>query len=250
MKCVNCEKAEAAAAWDSLAFERRKEWQSVYEWATGYEKAGLCPGCRARLARENAAMLFPKAHRGLWIAANVLGGMGAVLAVLDFFYGSKNSTIIGVALLLASLLLGYMKWKDDGDGPLLGVSVFLFAVGVYGIVRTLLFADWRQAVGVPGWISMALFLAAALIYWAGGALLKGRAAKTESALDPLLLGKTQPEGHRYVPLGESLYKNKKAFLEVNSLLDKNEEKVYDEFIATGKWNELVNHPEQFRFLSM
>ena len=53
-----------------------------------------------------------------------------------------------------------------------------------------------------------------------------------------------------MPLGESLYKNKKAFLEVNSLLDKNEEKVYDEFIATGKWNELVNHPEQFRFLSM
>ena len=27
-------------------------------------------------------------------------------------------------------------------------------------------------------------------------------------------------------------------------------KVYDEFIATGKWNELVNHPEQFRFLGM
>ena len=56
MKCVNCEKAEAAAGWDSLAFERRKEWQSVYEWATGYEKAGLCPACRADLARENAAI--------------------------------------------------------------------------------------------------------------------------------------------------------------------------------------------------
>ena len=95
MKCVNCEKAEAAAGWDSLAFERRKEWQSVYEWATGYEKAGLCPSCRANLAKENEAMLFPKQHRGLWIAANVLGGVGAVLAVLDFFYGSRNVTIVG-----------------------------------------------------------------------------------------------------------------------------------------------------------
>ena len=41
----------------------------------------------------------------------MLGGVGAVLAVLDFFYGSRNVTIVGVALLLASVLLGYMKWK-------------------------------------------------------------------------------------------------------------------------------------------
>ena len=250
MKCVNCEKAEAAAGWDSLAFERRKEWQSVYEWATGYEKAGLCPACRADLAKENEAMLFPKQHRGLWIAANVLGGVGAVLAVLDFFYGSRNVTIVGVALLLASVLLGYMKWKDDSEGPLLGVSVFLFAVGAYGIVRTLFFADWRETVDVLGWISLALLVLAALVYWLGGTALKAHAAKAESPLDALLLGKAQPEGHRYVPLGEGLYRNKKAFLEVNSLLDKNEAQVYDEFIATGKWKELVENPQQFRFLGM
>ena len=77
----------------------------------------------------------------------MLGGVGAVLAVLDFFYGSRNVTIVGVALLLASVLLGYMKWKDDSEGPLLGVSVFLFAVGAYGIVRTLFFADWPKNIG-------------------------------------------------------------------------------------------------------
>ena len=41
-----------------------------------------------------------------------------------------------------------------------------------------------------------------------------------------------------------------TFLEVNSLLDKNEAQVYDEFIATGKWKELVENPQQFRFLGM
>ena len=167
-----------------------------------------------------------------------------------FFYGSRNVTIVGVALLLASVLLGYMKWKDDSEGPLLGVSVFLFAVGAYGIVRTLFFADWRETVDVLGWISLALLVFAALVYWLGGAALKAHAAKAESPLDALLLGKAQPEGHRYVPLGEGLYRNKKAFLEVNSLLDKNEAQVYDEFIATGKWKELVENPQQFRFLGM
>ena len=135
-------------------------------------------------------------------------------------------------------------------GPLLGVSIFLFAVGVYGIVRILFFADWREAVDVLGWIGLALLALAALVYWLGGAALKAHAAKTESPLDALLLGKAQPEGHRYVPLGEGLYRNKKAFLEVNSLLDKNEAQVYDEFIATGKWKELVENPQQFRFLGM
>ena len=103
---------------------------------------------------------------------------------------------------------------------------------------------------VLGWISLALLVLAALVYWLGGAALKAHAAKAESPLDALLLGKAQPEGHRYVPLGEGLYRNKKAFLEVNSLLDKNEAQVYDEFIATGKWKELVENPQQFRFLGM
>ena len=40
--CVNCEAKPAVKAWDGLAFERIKTRSSLSEWATDYEKAGLC----------------------------------------------------------------------------------------------------------------------------------------------------------------------------------------------------------------
>ena len=48
---VNCEAKPPVKAWDSLAFERIKTWSSLSEWATGYEKAGLC-AARVRQARK------------------------------------------------------------------------------------------------------------------------------------------------------------------------------------------------------
>ena len=94
MKCANCGKAEATSVWDSLVFEQNVSTGFVSEWATGYEKAGLCPACRQELARKNAAVLFPRKHQVLWILAGVLGAAGAALGV--------TSTLVDEALIHAN----------------------------------------------------------------------------------------------------------------------------------------------------
>ena len=124
---------------------------------------------------------------------------------------------------------------------------------LYGPFFMLFMNFWRKRIERTSWFKVfayALLIVAAAGYFIGARVLKGRAAKGDGPLEALLLGKVEAENHRYVPLGEGLYADKKTFLRVNSLLDKNEEQVYDEFIATGRWRELVEHPERFKFLSL
>ena len=63
----------------------------------------------------------------------------------------------------------------------------------------------------------------------------------------LLLACAKPEKHRYVPLGEGLYANKKQFLRINSLMDRNEKDVYDQFIANDRRREWIQNPNAFIF---
>ena len=107
----------------------------------------------------------------------------------------------------------------------------------------------KPEISTTGWVGLILIAAAAVWYWLGWLLLRAHAADTASPRDALLLGKVEGDERRYVPLGADLYGSKKEFLRVNSLLGKNEKQVYDEFIATGKWKELVADPGAFRFLS-
>lgn len=252
MKCANCGKAEATSVWDSLVFEQNVSTGFVSEWATGYEKAGLCPACRQELARKNAAVLFPRKHQVLWILAGVLGAAGAALTALDWLSGYMNAALIGVSLFLSCLLLGYMKRKDNVGGSLLGLAVVLGIIGAGVLCLTLFRADLRERIDTLGWIGIALMALGTLVFWIGSMALGGRAARGENARDALLLSRARPDSNkRYVPLGDGLYKDKKSFLQINSLLfDKNEERVYDEFIASGKWKELVKHPEDFKFMGM
>lgn len=251
MICVNCGRAEATAAWDSLAFNRKRSWDAIGEYATGYEKAGLCYGCRRELARKHWAMLFPKENKILFWTVDVLGALGALLMMLEYFFGYRTFTFVGAAVLVGALTLGYVRRNGDNpDNTLIGVGGLLGIVGALAAVASILSASGRSQVSPTGWAGYALLIVAAAGYLIGALVLKGRAAKMDTPLEALLLGKVQAEGHRYVPLGEGLYADKKSFLKVNSLMDKNEEQVYDEFIATGRWKELVEHPERFRFLSL
>ena len=249
MKCVNCGKAEAVTAWDSLAFRHLGGISHVSEWATGYEKAGLCDDCRRELAGENEALLYPKRHRTVCTAVNVLAAVGAALMVADSFVsGSPNSAIAGVCLLLSCVVVGLMKQKNSDSGALMVLWVALGLVGLYGLGQLLFNADRRGDVGLLGWAGIALLALGALGFWIGRAALK-RAANTSGPRDALLLGRVMAEDRRYVPLGEGLYGSRKEFLAVNSLLSDNEQRVYDEFIATGKWTQLVKEPGRFQFTS-
>ena len=157
----------------------------------------------------------------------------------------------GVALLLGSMALGYtQRHGDDGENTAIGAGLLLGIVGLVTSVCILLSANARSRVGTTGWIGFGLLGAAILLYWAGWLLLRRFAAGAESPRDALLLGKVEKDGKMFVPLGEGLYGSRKEFLAVNSLMSSNEEKVYDTFIATGKWREMVEKPELFRFLSL
>lgn len=251
MICVNCGRAEATTAWDSLAFNRRKSWDAVGEYATGYEKVGLCYGCRRELGRKHWAMVLPKENRILFWTTGVVGALGALLMMLEYFFGYRIFTFVGAAVLVGSLTLGYVRRNGDNpDSTLIGVGSLLGIAGALAAVASILSASGRSQVSPTGWAGYALLIVAAGGYFIGARVLKGRAAKGDGPLEALLLGKVEAENHRYVPLGEGLYADKKTFLRVNSLLDKNEEQVYDEFIATGRWRELVEHPERFKFLSL
>ena len=251
MDCVNCGNDEAVTAWDSLAFNRKKTWEAIGEFATGYQKAGLCCACRRKLARKYWNVILPRENKILFWTAGALGAIGVLLMLLEYFFGYRTFTFVGATVLAGALTLGYVRRNGDNpDNTLIGVGGLLGIVGALAAVVSILSASGRSQVSPTGWAGYALLIVAAAGYLIGALVLKGRAAKMDTPLEALLLGKVEAENHRYVPLGEGLYADRKTFLRVNSLLDKNEEQVYDEFIATGRWKELVEHPERFQFLSL
>ena len=153
MKCVNCEREEAVYAWDSLAFRREQSWDTVMECATGYEKVGLCPSCRRSMAKKFWPMLLPKQHRILCYTADILGAVGAVLAMLDFFLGSKTLVFVGFALLAGCLTKGYVQRNGDNlDSTAIGFGLLLGIAGALTAFATVLSPGRSQisAVGCLG----------------------------------------------------------------------------------------------------